>query len=337
MSTMQAALIVRHGGPEVLEVTRVETPEPGPGDVRLAVKACALNHLDIFVRRGMPGIEFNFPHVSGGDVVGVVDKCGASVDASLSGKTVLVDPNIDNDALGEGKRWGALAEYVIVPADSLIPLDTVPDDLHAYVALPIAYGTAHRMLFTRCRLHAGETIAVLGASGGVGVACVQLGHATGARVIACSGSDEKLGRLRQFGAGETVNTSTEDFSKRVWELTGKHGADVVIDYTGKETWPSSIRCTKPGGRLATCGATTGYDASTDLRYVWTRELDILGCNGWMREDLLALIAMVRDGGLRPVISSVYPLSRIAEAEAELEDRRALGKVIVVPDEVMHAA
>jgi alcohol dehydrogenase len=329
---MQAALIRKHGGSDVIEVAEAERPSPAPGEVLIRVGACALNHLDLFVRRGMPGITYAFPHVSGGDVAGWVEGVGGRNGESLIGRTVLIDPSIDGDALGEGARWGGLAEYIAMPLGNVIPVPS-DADLTKYAALPIAYGTAHRMLFARVGLQPGETIAILGASGGVGVACVQLAHRIGARVIAGSGSDEKLGRLRALGADETINTEQEDFSRRVWELTGKKGAEVVVDYSGKDTWSGSIRCTRAGGRLATCGATTGYDATTDLRYVWTRELNILGCNGWTRGDLTALIELVRAGDLEPVISAVYPLSQIREAEAELEERRAFGKVVVVPDGV----
>jgi NADPH:quinone reductase-like Zn-dependent oxidoreductase len=331
---MQAALIVRHGGPDVLELSEVARPAPGADEVLVRVGACALNHLDIFVRRGMPGIHFDFPHVSGGDVAGWIEAVGDDVDQSLVGTTVLVDPDIDGFALGEGPRWGGLAEYTVIPAENVIPLDGPVDDLERYAALPIAYGTAHRMLFTRARLEPGETLVVLGASGGVGVACTQLGHHAGARVIACSSSEQKLQRLRELGADETVDTSHENFSRRVWELTGKKGADVVVDYSGRDTWPGSIRCTSSGGRIVTCGATSGFDAQTDLRYVWTRELNILGSNGWHRSDILALIDLMRQRELDPVISHVLPLSRIDEAEALLEERRVVGKVIVVPDAVM---
>jgi NADPH:quinone reductase-like Zn-dependent oxidoreductase len=335
--TMQAALIREHGGPEVLEVAEVERPTPGPGEVLVRVAACALNHLDVFVRRGMPGVHFDFPHVSGGDVAGWIVNMGDGVDDLIAGGLVLVDPLIDGHALGEGPHWGGLAEYVTVPATSLMNIQDVSPGLSPYAALPIAYGTAHRMLFSRAELKPGETIAILGASGGVGVACVQLAHRIGARVIACSSSDAKLRRLRELGADETVNSSESDFSRQIWHLTGKRGVDVMIDYSGKDTWPGSIRCTRHGGRLATCGATSGYEASTDLRYVWTRELTILGSDGWTRQDLLALMGMVGDGEIQPVIHGVFPLSRIKEAEAEIEERRAFGKVIVVPDEVLNEA
>jgi alcohol dehydrogenase len=334
MTTMQAALIREHGGPEVLEVREVERPTPGAGEVLVRIGACALNHLDIFVRRGMPGMRFSFPHVSGGDIAGWVDAAGDAAGEHLLGSAVLIDPLVNGHALGEGP-WGGLAEYIVVPVQNALPIGGSDTDLTRYAALPIAYGTAYRMLFTRARLQASETMVVLGAAGGVGVGCVQFGSRIGARVIACSSSDEKLARLRTLGAAETINTGTEEFSRRVWDLTGKQGAEVVIDYNGRDTWPGSIRCTRHGGRLVTCGATTGFEAVTDLRYVWTRELDILGSDGWTRDDLRAILDLVDEGEIVPVIHGVYPLSRIREAESEIEERRAFGKVVVVPDAVWH--
>jgi NADPH:quinone reductase-like Zn-dependent oxidoreductase len=274
----------------------------------------------------MPGVPLPLPHVAGGDIVGVVET-GAD---ELVGRTVLLDPLVGRHALGEN-LWGGLAEFVVAPAANAIPL--APGDEPArFAALPIAYGTARRMLFARARLEAGETVVVLGATGGVGVACIQLGTAAGARVIACSSSPEKLERLRALGADEVVDTRG-DWGAQVWGLTGKRGADVVVDYIGRETWPASIRATRREGRLVTCGATTGFEAATDLRYVWTRELNVLGSDGWRRDDLDALVADVRSRRLDPVIHGVYPLSRVRDAVAEIEERRAFGKVIVVPDAV----
>ena len=324
---MRAAVITRHGGPEVVRVMEVPRPVAGPGQIRVRVDCCALNALDLFVRRGTPGIHVDLPHISGGDVVGHVDQLGQGVAPSWRGRQVLLDPLVDGGALGESAP-GGLAEHVVVPAGNAIVLPGGESRPERYAALPIAYGTARRMLFTRARLVGGETLVVLGAAGGVGVACVQLGHRAGARVIACSSSSAKLERLRELGADELVDTGSEDFSHRVWELTGRAGADVVVDYLGKETWPGSVRCTRRGGRLVSCGATTGFAATLDLRYLWTRELDIRGSDGWDRQDLTALVEMVADGELDPVIHSVHELADIARAMAELEERRAFGKVVV---------
>jgi alcohol dehydrogenase len=186
-------------------------------------------------------------------------------------------------------------------------------------------------LLTRAALKAGETLVVVGASGGVGVACVQLGKRAGARVIACTSSEAKANRLRRLGADECVIAADGSFSKQVWDLTGRQGADVVVDYSGVDTWPQSVRCVRRHGRLVTCGATSGYAAVTDLRYVWVREIDIRGSDGWTRGDLVRLMELVRNGELRPVIHAVHPLSRARDAVEELEQRRTFGKVIVVPD------
>jgi NADPH:quinone reductase-like Zn-dependent oxidoreductase len=313
-----------------LENKEAPLPEPPAGWVRLRVLACALNMLDIFVRRGMPGVHLPLPHVPGGDVVGVVEELGEGVEGPAPGATVLVDPSIDGRALGEDIP-GGLAESAVVPAGNCLPLDVPRVEVPLYAALPIAYGTARRMLFTRAQIQPGETVVVLGAAGGVGVACTQLASAFGARVIACSSSTSKLARLAELGAAELVNTSETDFSARVWALTGRRGADVIVDYLGADTWERSVRALRRGGRLLTCGATTGFLAQTDLRYVWGREVDIRGSNGWERQDLLALVEQVRRGSLRPEIHAVYPLSQARAAVAELEERRALGKVVVVPD------
>lgn len=327
---MKAAVIYEHGGPEVVTVTDVPRPEVNDEEALVRVAACGLNHLDIFVRRGMPGLPIPLPHISGGDIVGTVVEVGENAPADLVGQAVLVDPAIDGKAIGEDLP-GGLAEYVVAPGENLI---TLGDDsrMADFAALPIAYGTAYRMLHTRAAIEAGETIAILGASGGVGVACVQLAKRAGVCVIACTSSAEKARRLLDLGADEVVDMSVEEFSGGVWRLTGKRGADVVIDYTGRETWPGSIRCTRKGGRVVTCGATTGYEAVTDLRYVWRRELDIRGSDGWTRADLETLVALVRSGELAPVIHRLYPLQQVREGLAELEDRRAFGKVIVTVGE-----
>jgi NADPH:quinone reductase-like Zn-dependent oxidoreductase len=327
---MRAAVVTEHGGPECLDYGLAEIPEPPPGWIRVRVLACALNMLDVFVRRGMPGVPLELPHVPGGDITGIVDALGEGVHEPGAGTFVLLDPMVDHKALGENLP-GGLAEYVIAPAANAIPLDAPIEDAPSYAALPIAYGTARRMLNERAQVRAGESVVVLGAAGGVGVACIQLGSAAGARVIACSSSRAKLDELAKLGAAELVDSSGGDFGKQVWNLTGRTGADVLVDYLGADTWPQSIRALRRGGRLVTCGASTGFLAETDLRYVWTRELSILGSDGWSREDLTELARQVSTGQLTPVIHGVYPLSRIREAVAELEDRRAIGKVVVVPD------
>jgi alcohol dehydrogenase len=257
-----------------------------------------------------------------------VAELGEGVDNVKVGDRVLIDPLVHGEALGEDLT-GGLAEYVKVPAANCIPL---PEEMsfEDAAALPIAYGTAWRMLITRGQLRASETILVLGASGGVGTAAVQIAKVAGATVIAAAGSDDKLEKLRELGADYLLNYNKVDFSREAWYLTGKKGVDVVIDYTGKDTWHGSIRCCRRGGRILTCGATTGYEAVTDLRYVWTKEINIMGSNAWERRDLEILIQMVQQGKLKPIIDRVMPLEEIREAHRIIEEREVFGKVVMHP-------
>jgi alcohol dehydrogenase len=324
---MRAIVIHEHGGREQLRLEEVPAPAAGPGQAVVRVHACGLNHLDIFVRRGMPGKRTPLPFTSGGDIAGVVAAAGSGAGA-IAGERVLVDPALEHGAIGEDAP-GGLAEYALVPAANLIRL---PDDISfdEAAALPVAYGTAWRMLLTRGAVRAGERVLILGAAGGVGTACVQIAKMAGCTVYAASSREDKLGRLRGLGADHLINYRDAEFDREVWRLTEKRGVDVVVDYTGRETWARSIRCLRKGGRLLTCGATTGYEATTDLRYVWVRELSILGSDGWTRAELEALLGAVRTGRIRPVIDRVLPLAQTAEGERLLEDREVVGKVIIHP-------
>lgn len=325
---MRAALIIERGGPEGRVVADHPVPEMGPADVLVRVRACSLNHLDVFVRKGVAGKHLPLPHISGGDIAGEVVRCGGQVTAVRVGDRVLVDPMVEGKALGEDMQ-GGLAEFASVPAANCIPL---PDGV-GYIdaaALPIAYGTARRQLITRGGLQAGETVAVLGAAGGLGTGAVLIAKAVGARVIACASSAEKRERLAELGADVLIDSSAEDWGAQIWKATGKQGVDLMVDNTGAATWQSSIRATRAGGRVVTCGATSGYEVTQFQPYIWVRELDIRGSNGWRREDLEALLAMVAEGTLTPVIDRVFPLDEIAAAEALLEDRAVIGKVVITP-------
>ncbi len=334
---MKAVTFDEHGGLEVLKFGEVATPEPGAGEVRVAVEACSLNYHDVFTRRGMPGIKTPLPMIPGCDAAGRVDTVGAGVEGWSHGDRVLVDPVQWTDdgriqMIGD-TRWGAYAEYVIVDARQLIAL---PDEVSAVDAscLPVAYGTAHRMMFTRGGVKAGETVFVLGASGGVGTCCVLLAKQAGAHVIAAAGSAEKCAALEALGADETVDYSTTDIAAFTRQRTGSlfsgGGWDVVVNFTGGDTWVPTLRMVKMGGRLLTCGATAGFDPATDIRFIWTAEMDIRGSNGWKRDDLASLLAMVADGRLRPVVDKVLPLGEGAEAMRLLEDRAFFGKIVLAP-------
>jgi len=327
---MRAAAISAHGGLDQVRI-RTDWPEPkaGPGQAVVEVKACGLNYLDIFVLQGMPGLPVTMPRIPGGDIAGVVHSVGAGVSREWVGRRVLIDPHIKpGGALGEDAN-GGLCERIAVEAENLIHMpDAVTFEQAA--ALPIAYGTAYRMMITRGHVQAGELVLILGASGGVGTGCVQIAKNLKARVIACASSPEKLRRLRELGADHVIDYTKEDFSKKAWEISGKKGVDVVVNYTGGDTWVPSLRALARHGRLLTCGATAGFDPKTDIRYIWRREVNIIGANGWTREDLEALLLEVERGTIKPIIDRVLPLADSAEAMRLLQDREVFGKVIVVP-------
>jgi alcohol dehydrogenase len=327
---MRAIAVQAHGGLDQLRL-HTDWPEPtaGPGQAVVSVKACGLNYLDIFVLQGMPGLPVAMPRIPGGDIAGVVHSVGAGVGREWVGRRVLIDPHIKpGGALGEHAN-GGLCERIAIEAENLIHMpDAVTFEQAA--SLPIAYGTAYRMMITRGQLKAGELVLILGASGGVGTGCVQIAKNLKARVIACASSESKLKRLKDLGADHVIDYTKEDFSKVAWELSGKKGVDVLVNYTGGDTWVPSLRTLARHGRLLTCGATAGFDPKTDIRYIWRREVNIIGANGWMREDLEALLVEVERGSIKPIIDRVFPLAESAEAMRLLQDREVFGKVIVTP-------
>ena len=326
---MKAAVIEKQGGLENLVYRDWPDPEPGDGDVLVRVAACGLNHLDIFVRRGMPGLPVPMPFISGGDVAGTVESIGPGVSNVAVGDRVLLNPSSDRGMLGETIP-GGMAELVASPATHAIP---IPSDVSFAQAacLPVAYGTAWRMLHERTTIASGEIVLVLGASGGVGTACVQIAKNLGARVIACTSSADKAARLQSSRRGRRHRHVCRRFQPSgVADLTGKQGVDVVVNYTGGDTWVPSLKALKKRGRLVTCGATAGFDPPTDIRFIWVRELAILGSDGWTTEDIRTLLDEVAAGRIEPVIDRVLPLTEARDAERLLEERAVFGKVILEP-------
>lgn len=323
---MRAVLIPKHGGTEVLTVDEIETPHPGPGEVLVAVHACGLNHLDIFVRRGMPGKPTPLPFISGADVAGLVARLGEGVRGPPVGTRILLDPAVPAGALGEDVP-GGFAEFVVAPAENAIPLPEHVGFVEA-AALPMAFGTAWRMLVTRGELRVGERTAILGASGGVGTAAVQIAKLAGAYVYATTSSDRKGERLLALGADEIIRYDKVTFEEELWRRTRKRGVDLVVEGTGRATWRGSLRAVRNGGRIVTCGATTGFAAMTDLRYLWTREITIRGSDGWRRHELDTVLDLCFQGRLQPVIDRVVPLEDLAEAERAMEDRELVGKIVL---------
>jgi alcohol dehydrogenase len=335
------ALVLREHGDNDKLVLESDFPDPvpGEGDVVLRVRACSLNYHDVFTRRGMPGIKIPLPAILGLDVAGEIVAIGPGVSGWAAGDRVLVDPinRVEGGLVGETVH-GGLAELCRARAHQLM---RIPDGVSFVDAasLPCAYGTALRMMDTNGGVSAGEKVLILGASGGVGVCAVQLAKLAGAEVIACAGSERKASRLRALGADRTINYVEQDFVKETYRLYGKparrgagatQGVDVVVNYTGGDTWVRSLRVLRVGGRLLTCGATAGFDPQEDIRFIWTFELKILGSNGWMREDVLKLLDMVQSGRLKSQVDATLPLEQGAEAIRRLEAREVFGKIVVTP-------
>jgi alcohol dehydrogenase len=338
---MRAVVLHEHGGPDkLIYEPDYRDPVIGPGDVLLRMRACALNYHDLFTRRGMPGITSPLPLILGNDVAGEIAAVAAQVTGFAPGDRVLVDPidRLSGGFLGDTMD-GGLAELVRVPAHMLVKLDPAIEYGEA-AALPVAYGTAHRMMLARGGIKAGETVLILGASGGVGTCCVQLAKLAGATVVACASSEEKLAQLKSLGADIGINYAATDWvaecrrlfgRPRVFDRKGAGGIDMVVNFTGGETWTRSLKVLRRGGRLLTCGATAGYNPPEDIRYIWTFELNILGSNGWTREDVTALIDLVRAQKLKPVLHQRrFRLAETRDAMALLEERGMVGKIIVIP-------
>ena len=334
---MRALVLRRHGSRDDLElVDDYPAPRPLDGHVVIRVRASSFNYHDVFTVVGMPGIKVPLPVVIGLDMAGEIAEVGAAVKGWKAGDRVLVNPvNRAKGLMGE-MLDGGMAEYCLVAAEQLVAMPADVTFAEA-ASLPVAYGTAHRMLITHKTVKAGERVLILGASGGVGTGCVILAKHLGAEVIACTSSPEKMQKLKQLGADEVINVKQVDFSKWAIERYGKPqrrsyegGVDVVINFTGGDTWHPSLRCLKRGGKLLVCGATAGYDPKEDLRYVWSFELNIIGSNSFYDDDLRALMTLIADGKMRPVIDKVLSLAQAREGLRLIQDREVIGKVVVAP-------
>lgn len=341
---MRAAIFHENGGPEVVRIEEVATPEPGPGEVRVRVRAAALNHLDLWVRRGLP-IETTMPHIGGSDVAGEIDGVGPGVDSGRVGERVVVNPSLwcghcrdcargeeplcaEYRILGEHTN-GGFAEFLVAPADHAY---AIPEALSyvAAAAVPVSYGTAWRALIGRARLRAGEDVLILGASGGTALAAVQVARLAGARVFAVTSGEENAARLRALGAHRVYDRATENFSQTVFRDTERRGVDVVLENVGEATWAGSIRALARGGRLVTYGATTGPRAETDLRVLFWKQIEILGSTMSSRAEFEAVLRVVARGEIEPIIDCVLPLDQARQAHERLEAGRQFGKVVLTP-------
>ena len=342
---MKAVFFSQHGGPDVLQLGEAPNPQIKANEVLVEVRACALNHLDVWVRGGLPGIKIPLPHILGNDVAGVVREAGELVTWAKPGDEVMIQPGLscghcieclsgrDNmcdsyDILGY-RRDGGYAELVAVPGVNLIPKPRRLSWPEA-AALPLVTLTAWHMLVTQARLQPGEDVLIHAAGSGVGSMGIQIAKLFGARVIATASSEEKLAQARELGADEIVNYSRDDWPKEVKRLTDRRGVDVVFEHTGEATWPGSLVSLKKGGRLVTCGATSGFDARTDLRQVCYRHLTILGSMMGSKAELLAAMKFVESGQIRAVVDRTLPLSEARQAHELMEDRAQFGKLVLLP-------
>lgn len=341
---MRAAVFEDFGGPGVVEIRKVPVPDPGPGQVRIKVEAAAMNHLDLWVRRGLP-IETPMPHIGGSDIAGVVDAVGVGAEEVPVGTRVCVDPSL-------GYRWydgqdrgdsfdeppfriigehtqGGFAEFAVVPAENLLE---IPGDFPATeaAAAGLVFVTAWRALVTRGRLRAGEKVLITGASGGVGTAAVQIARRAGAKVFGVTGGIENVTRTKALGADIVYDRHEVDFSREVWRDTYKEGVDVVFDTVGEEIWPKCLRALSRGGRLVTSGATTGSRGVTELRLVFWKQLEILGSTMGTPTEFRQVMRLVFDGVFDPVIQEVMPLSDARRAHEILEAGKIFGKLVLVP-------
>ena len=347
--TMQAMVLREHGGPEVLRMEALPVPEPGPGEVRVRVRAVALNHMDLWVRRGGPAFHVEYPHRLGCDIAGTVDQLGAgvlSIPGAAVGDKVVLQPGVscgrcaaclsghDNlcrqyKILGENTQ-GGYAEYIVVPAVNLAPYPHPDLSYPEAASVLLPFITAWQMVVHKARVQPGDTVLVQGAGSGIGVAAIQIAKLFGARVIATASSAAKLERAISLGADHVIDYTQQDFAAECRALTGKRGVDAVIEHVGGDVFAASIKAVRAGGRIVTCGATAGFEPSIDLRHIFFRQIEVLGSTMGSKADLLAVLGHVAARRLVPVVHSVLPLALAADAHRVLEDRAAFGKVVLEP-------
>ncbi len=334
-----------HGGPDVLVYEDAPTPPVGPTDVLVRVRAVALNHIDIWVRNGLPRLRLQFPHILGADASGVIEAVGDHVTGARVGDEVVLAPGVscgqcaacltgddtycpEFSILGEHIP-GAYAEYVSVPRVNALPKPPRLSFEEA-AAVPLVFLTVWNMLVTNARIRRGETVLIWGAGSGIGSAAIQVAKLFGARVIATAGAAWKLERARALGADDVIDHGGQSVYDEVRRLTDRRGVDVVFEHVGAATWDTSLRLLARGGRLVTCGATTGPEGKTDIRYVFGRQLSIHGSWVGHKRELLEVMVPVSEGLLRPIVHAVLPLAKAAEAHGIMERREQFGKIVLVP-------
>jgi NADPH:quinone reductase-like Zn-dependent oxidoreductase len=343
---MKASYFREHGGLDKIRYGDLPDPVPGPGQVRIRIRAGALNHLDIFVRNGIPGIPVRLPHVMGSDGAGVVDSIGPGVKQAKPGDEVVLNPGIHCGTcefclkgehslcvsfhlLGE-HIWGTFAEYVVAPEINAYPK---PAGLtwEESAAFPLTFLTAWRMLVTKAKAIPGESLLIIGIGGGVSLAALQIAKVLGLTVGVTSGSTDKIRRAEEMGADFGIDHGSADIARETRKITGKRGVDIVLDSVGKATWKQSIASLARGGRLLTCGATTGPNPEEDIARIFWNQLTVLGSTMGTHAEFAGMLRMFQGGKVRPVIDSVFPLPEAKEAERRLEEKRQFGKIVLRVD------
>ena len=323
---MKAIRIHDDGGPEVRRYEDVDDPEPGAGDVLIKLRAASLNHLDIWVRQGLPSVPK--PRILGADGAGEVAAVGAGANGFAEGQAVVINPGLADGAQIVGEhRDGTHAELVVVPAENVYPKPEALSFEEA-AAFPLVFETAYRMLVTKAALREGEWVLVWGIGSGVATAAFQIAKALGANTLVTSSSDDKLARARELGANATVNHASGDVTAAVREATGGHGADVVVEHVGEDTWKTSLQAAAPAARIAVCGATSGPNPPAQLHRIWWKQLTIYGSTMGTREDFEGAYELVASGKAKPIVDRIFPLEQAAEAHEYLEGGRQLGKVVL---------
>ena len=340
---MKAVVFDRHGGPEVLRSEDVPEPAPARGDVVIEVKAASINHIDIFLRRGMPGIKVPMPKIIGSDAAGVIREIGLEVSGLRIGQRVTINPGISCGhcefcAAGFGSQCltyamvgentdGAYAQLLKVPSHIVLP---IPDSIsfEDAAAAPLVFMTAWSMMVNKGNIRPGEDVLILGVGAGVGTAAIQIAKMLGCRVFATASTEEKLQRAKQLGADFLINYRTEEFDKKIRDLTNRRGVDVVVDYIGADTWVRSLRAARRGGRVLTCGATTGFAPQTDLRQIFFRQVQVIGSTMGSHREFLDVMKCVFRGQLKPVIDRVLPLKEAPKGHELIEARAVFGKIVL---------
>jgi NADPH:quinone reductase-like Zn-dependent oxidoreductase len=341
---MKVVCFHAHGGPEVLKLEEIPDPQIAPNQVLVRVKACALNHLDLWLRKGLPGVKVPLPHIPGCDIAGEVAAVGALCTRVKVGETVVISPGRscgqcpqclagrDNlcpsyQIIGGYGLDGGYAELIAVPEVNVLPLPKGLDFVQA-AAFPLTFLTAWNMLVTLGNVQSGQTVLVMGAASGVGVAAVQIAKLFGATVSAAAGTDDKLAKAKALGADYGINYQRQAIAHEVKQLTERRGVNIIFEHVGGDTWKELIPTLAAGGALVTCGATSGPIAETDIRYLFMRQLRIQGAYMGGKGDLLTILPLVEAGKLKPVVDQVLPLSEAAQAHRLLEERRQFGKVVL---------